>query len=190
MSAADPSTHAGAPRRPRWLIALGAAALVLIVVGLVLVLSDSGKKSKPVKPGAAPEQVSAARLRAFAAGAGHPVYWAGDRAGTRLELTDTARGNVYVRYLTGAAVAGSPKAAFLTVGTYPKADAYATVRSQSTKKQARRVSVPGGGLAVWNPASRSVYVAYPDAAYLVEVYGPKRGQALRLVTDGAVVPVR
>ncbi len=165
--------------------------VVLAVVAVLLaVLSSSGDEGAVVKPGDPPTVVSATQLRRFAADSGQPVYWSGERAGTRLELTDTARRDVYVRYLTGGAAAGTPSPAYVTIGTYPKADAYVTVRRQSVKAKARRATVPGGGLAVWNPASRSVYVGYPNVASLIEVYAPASGQAVRLVRDGAIVRVR
>ncbi len=161
-----------------------------LVAVLLVVLLVSDEETAVVEPGDPPTAVSATELRRFAAEGGQPVYWTGERAGTRLELTDTAKRNVFVRYLTGGAAAGVPSPAYVTVGTYPKADAYATVRRQSVKSQARRAAVPGGGLAVWNPESRSVYVAYPNVASLIEVYAPVSGQAARLVRDGSLVRVR
>lgn len=157
---------------------------------MLAVVLSSGDGAPVTRPGDGPKTVSPAELRRFAADGGQPVYWAGERAGARLELTDTAQRNVFVRYLTGGAAAGVPSPAYVTVGTYPKTDAYATVRRQSVKKQARRAAIPGGGLAVWNPASRSVYIGYPGVASLIEVYAPADGQAVRLVRDGAIVRVR
>lgn len=189
---ATPSTHAeahGSGRRRR----IAALALVLAVVVVAVPLAVrlmSSDDPAVVTPGDPPTVVSPAELRRFADDGGQPVYWAGERAGARLELTGTASRNVFVRYLTGTAAAGVRSPAYVTVGTYPKADAYATVRRQSGKAKARKAAVPGGGLAVWNPASRSVYVGYPGVASLVEVYAPAGGQAVRLVRDGAIVRVR
>lgn len=120
-----------------------------------------------------------------------PVYWAGARSGSRLELTRTKDGEIYVRYLTGTAKLGDSRAAFLTVGTYPFADAYQAVKKISKKPGATVEHNPDGGLVVTNPDSpTSVYLAYPDQDFQVEVYDPDPKRALGLATSGAVRPIR
>lgn len=119
------------------------------------------------------------------------IFWAGDQPGTSdLELTQTADGNVYVRYLTGKATIGTPKPSYLTVGTYPFADAFHALKVIGKRPGAVTKNVADGGLAVTNTnAPTSVYLAYPDQNFQVEVYDPDPKRALDLVTSGDIQPV-
>jgi hypothetical protein len=121
----------------------------------------------------------------------HPIFWAGDQPGTSdLELTQTADGNVYVRYLTGNAPIDTPKPSYLTVGTYPFPDAYHALKVVADEPGAVTKDVADGGLAVTNTNSpTSVYLAYPDQEFQVEVYDPDPTKALDLVTSGDIQPV-
>jgi hypothetical protein len=121
-----------------------------------------------------------------------PVYWAGDQPGTTdLELTQTADGNVYVRYLTDNADIGAPKPSYLTVGTYPFGDAVQALRKIAKEPGAKTFNVPNGGLALQNSNSpTSVYVAYRDEkGFEIEVYDPDPARALDLVKSGDIQPV-
>lgn len=121
-----------------------------------------------------------------------PVYWAGDQPDTTdLELTQTADGNIYVRYLTGDAPVGTPKPSYLTVGTYPFGNALHAIKVIAKEPGAQTFNVANDGLAVQNTSSpTSVYVAYPDAkAYEIEVYDPDPTKALDLVKSGTIQPV-
>jgi len=121
-----------------------------------------------------------------------PIYWAGDQSGTSdVELTKTADGNVYVRYLTGNADIGTPKPSYLTVGTYPFGDALHAIDVIAKEPGAKTFTVAGGGTAVQNTsAPTSVYVAYPDEkSYEIEVYDPDPAKALDLVKSGDIQPV-
>lgn len=138
----------------------------------------------------APRIVTADELRAFAAAEDGPVYWAGERAGARYELTRTADGRVYVRYLAAGTEAGSTDAGFLTIGTYPQADALSTLKATAARRGSTDVAVGGGGAgAVLRGSPDSVYLAYPGVAAQIEVFDPKGG-ARALAQDGAVVAVR
>lgn len=121
-----------------------------------------------------------------------PIYWAGDQSGTSdIELTQTADGNVYVRYLTGNADIGTPKPSYLTVGTYPFGDALNAVKTIAKEPGAQTFDVPNRGFAVQNSNSpTSVYVAYPDdKGFEIEVYDPDPAKALDLVESGDIQPV-
>jgi len=121
-----------------------------------------------------------------------PIYWAGDQPGTTdLELTQTADGNVYVRYLTGNAAIGTPKPSYLTVGTYPFDNAIHALDTIAKQPGAKTFQVPNNGLAVQNSTSpTSVYVAYPDEkGFEIEVYDPDPATALDLVQSGDIEPV-
>jgi hypothetical protein len=125
-----------------------------------------------------------------AASATHPVYWAGPRAGQTYELTRTSDGRIYVRYLPEGVKAGDPRPQFLTVGTYPRANAFAELKRAANADGASSRPLPQGGLAVVSPGSSSVYFGYPGARYQVEVYAPSAGSARQLVFGGQVVPIR
>jgi hypothetical protein len=134
-----------------------------------------------------PELVRPAGLEALAGELGHPVYWAGRRAGAGLELTRRG-GNVFVRYLPAGARVGEERP-LLTVATYPLADAFAATRSAATGGVP--VPVGGGGIAFYSrERPTSVYLAYPGSEVQVEVFSPSARQARDLVASGAVTPVR
>src|SRR5204863_10120958 len=121
--------------------------------------------------GTKPVEVSEAQLSALADKLGQPVYWAGVQPDTKLELTQSKDGRIYVRYLTGNAKIGDPKRSFLTVGTYPYKDAYTTVEGLSNAPGATVEHVGDSGLAVAeSSAPTSVYFAQQDEDFQVEVY--------------------
>ena len=87
-------------------------------------------------------------LKALAARLGHPIYWAGPRAGYTYELTQTPSGKVYIRYLPSGTKVGDPRPRFLTVATYPFPGAYAAVAK-------RRRAQPGSAsrMEAWPPST-------------------------------------
>jgi hypothetical protein len=138
-----------------------------------------------------PHAATLSGLRATAKALGHPLYWAGSRANTTYELTVTPGGLAYVRYLTAGAKIGDPRAKFVTVGTYPKANAYRVLASARTIKNARVQSFGNGQLAVSYPnRPGSVYVARRNSNLMVEVFAPVSRGAENIVRAGLVVPVR
>lgn len=167
------------------LLALGFAAFL---IGLLLVGGDD--KGSQSAGNASVSGVSEAELRAFAASSPTPVYWAGPRAGQTYELSRTTDGRVYVRYLPAGVKVGDPRPRFLTVGTYPVANAFSGLKRISRAPGASTRPLPRGGMAVLNPATPSVYFGYPGAKYQVEVFAPSAASARRLVFEGQIVPVR
>jgi hypothetical protein len=139
---------------------------------------------------ATPSIVTVGRLRAVAAASAVPFYWVGSRSGTRLELTRAAGGTVFVRYLPPGVPAGDSRG-FLTIATYPEANAFGDVERAATANAASKtVSLAGGGIAVYDPPNATnVHLAYPGQPYQIELYAPQHGLALRLVESGAVRPV-
>ena len=114
-----------------------------------------------------------------------PFYWAGARQSTTYELTPGGR--IFVRYLSGGAKVGDRRAKFLTIATYPAANAFAQIKSVANKKGIVTLELPHGGLAVLNPKRpTSVYLGYPGVAYQVEVFSPKLGEARSLVEHGEI----
>ena len=114
-------------------------------------LVRSGAVTAVPLPGV-PRVVSTSQLAGFATSRGSRIYWAGARAGTVVELTETRAGNVFVRYLRSASELGARDARFLVVATYPRRGALAGIRAAGRRPGAVTVRVPGGGLAVYERA--------------------------------------
>ncbi len=120
-----------------------------------------------------------------------PIYWAGEQAGTELELSVPEEGRTYVRYLTGGAQAGDPQPNFLTVGTYAFAEPIPALEELAKKPGGVQRSIPGGGIAYFNrKGPTSVYVAYPGQEVQIEVFDPNPARAKQLATSGAIVPIK
>ncbi len=175
-------------------VRIGLAALIGVAVLVVLgiTLADGGDDScgAEVPGNGQPVSLSRGELSCNADKLGHLAYWVGPRppAGS-YEVTSSPDGRVFVRYLTGGAEAGDKRPDFLTVGTYSLTDAVGALeRAQSadaSKKLTREdgyTLLSGGGL--------SAYVVFDDEPDLqIEVYSPKRGEALRLASTGALEPL-
>ncbi len=135
-----------------------------------------------------PVLLSANELGGRARQLGREVYWVGPRAGVSYELSRTPDRRTYVRYLPDGVKAGA-SGRYLTVGTYPVANAYAATEALATHG-ATKTKLKGGGIAVFDPAHpSSVYVAYRSGDTQIEVYSPTPGAARSIVTAGAVAPV-
>ena len=187
-----PASASGATVSGRWgkLRIAGLTALVAaIVLILVLLIAGGDDEDTAVTPGE-PRIVSVDELQAFAEQLGHEVYWAGERPGTELELTETEGGDVYIRYLTEGAEAGDPAADFLTIGTYPVEDAVGSLETIAQEPGAIKQRAPDGRLLVTKRSElTSVYLAEPGSELQVEVYDPDTQVPLELALSGAVVPV-
>jgi hypothetical protein len=173
----------------RQLVVLGAAVvLAATLVGWLLL--DNGK-GKPTDVAAGPALVSAAQLASAAHALGRPIYWAGPRDDSSYELTVTDSGRVYVRYLPRGTAAGDHRADFLTVGTYPGDHAYEDLKKVSTGPAVHSNLLDGGGLLVApKRLPKSVYLAYPQGQYQVEVYDSSAGTARTLALNGLVTEIR
>jgi hypothetical protein len=172
---------------------IGAVLAVALVAGFVAwLLLRSDTTSKPGSPTAAVATiVPTGRLRELAATLDHPLFWAGRRPGMGYELTRTAAGNIFIRYLPPNARAGDPRPAFLAIGTYPVPDAFARTRTAGKRTGAVAVGLKGGGIAVYDSARpTSVYFAYPDSKVQVEVFDPNGRTARNLVVYGRIVPIK
>ena len=172
-------------RRPR--IRLGAVVALLLLAGLIVWLvargagtssSDNTEKTKPVA-------VSAAGLATLASALRSPIYWAGPKADSTYELTKTAAGRVYVRYLPKGVDVGADDP-YLTIGTYPFNGAYNATSNLAKGPNAVRVPVGGGGVAFYSKdMPTSVYVAYPGSDFQIEVYDPSPAAAPPAARIGA-----
>jgi hypothetical protein len=137
------------------------------------------------------KSVSATQLQSLADDAGHEIYWAGPEAGMTYEFTQTSDGRTYVRYLPRRVKAGDPRPRFLTVGTYPQSNAFATLKATAAKSAGKTVKLSGGALA-WIGAKvpTSVYIARPGDDVLVEFFDPSASRARQLATSGQITTVR
>jgi hypothetical protein len=107
------------------------------------------------------------------------------------ELTVTKKGDAYVRYLTAGIKAGDLRPNFVTVGTYPQANAYQVLAAAKRVKNARIQTLSNGALAVsYATRPKSVYLAKPGSKYMVEVFAPVSRGAETLVRSGLIVPVK
>ena len=175
------------PRRlsPGVLAAAIVAAVAVAVVALVVALGDDGGGTDTA-PGR-PREVSVPELRDFAGSKPEPVYWAGPIDGTKLELTETSQGHVFIRYLPELAPVGDDKPLYATVGTYGRRGALEAVRRAGRRRGIVTRRVPGGGLAVWSLARpTSVYVAFPGSQHLIEVFHPNQRNARQLALSGRI----
>ncbi len=135
------------------------------------------------------EIVSPESLRETASSA-IPIYWAGEQAGTELELSRPDKDRTYVRYLTGGAEAGDKRAGFLTIGTYAQPNAAASLRRQAKRSDGTIARAPDNATIYYDRGnSQSIYLAYPGAPVEVEVFDPSFKRALRLVESGQIVAV-
>ncbi len=170
---------------------LGALIAVGLVAFLVSWVAMNRADDTPSVPGSGASAASESELKALADSVAHPVYWAGPKEGYTYELTRTTNGLVYVRYLPEGTEVGDPNSRFLTVGTYPRAGAFAELQRAAKAKGAVSLKVGDDGLAVFSQSRpTSVYLGYPDAKYQVEVFSPSPDEARRLALSGQIVPVR
>jgi hypothetical protein len=144
-----------------------------------------------VQPQANSVAATPAQLAALSKELGHDIFWAGPRHGYTYELTRTKDGNIYIRYLPPGVPVGAGSADFLSVGTYPQADAFATIKQAEKRAGETVTKLRGGSVAVQNKAApTSVYFSHPGSKLLVEVYDPNATRAKRVVVAGKVQPLR
>jgi hypothetical protein len=176
-------------RSLRVLLAAAIVAAVAAVVGLVWVLAgDDG--SSPLPDTTEPIAVTEQQLRDFADEVDRPVYWAGASDTETYELTRLSNGNVYIRYLAEGTEIGDPAPKYTTVVTYPSETAFATLDEGSKRNDATAFRFQSGALAVtYRETPTSVYFAFPDPPYLVEVFDPSPRRARQLVRSGQVAVI-
>ncbi len=163
-----------------------AAALVvlLLTIGIVLwlALRDTGGSSSSLSSSAA--SVSPAAIGKLATSVRHPVFWVGPRSGYTYELTRTAKGSIFIRYLPDGVKVGADKP-YLTVATYPFPGAFAATQKLAKEQRSTAIPIARGGVAVPSKSyPQSVHVAYPGVDYQIEIYDPTAGTATNLVTSG------
>lgn len=172
---------------PRGASTVGCSVVaILLALGLTACGGANTKKATSA-PAAG---VSAGQLAALGNTVGHPVYWAGPVASDTYELSQTKDGRIYIRYLPQGVNVGDSRPNFLTVGTYPQSNAYATLKATARAQGVATVTVTGGGLAFQDKKHpTSVYLAYPGSRYQIEVYDPSGDRARQLVVAGKIAPL-
>jgi len=182
-----PAPELRRPHLPLVVLGIALAGVVAAVAGLLL---ESDGSADVATTNGVPVLVSPAQLEWVAASVDHPVYWAGPRPGFRYELTTTAPGRIFVRYLPSGVAAGDPRPDFLTVGTYPGASSFADLRRAANRDGVISVGLDHGGLVVSAAQrSRSAYLGFEGERYQVEVYAPSTGTARDLILAGDIIPV-
>jgi hypothetical protein len=182
-----------APRRASRYALFGALALVAVAVAVAIAAvlgqrggSPAATTTQDAVASIGPVVLSASELTARAAALDQPVYWLGPSPGDRYELTRTATNDVYVRYLPPGVKAGTQRASYVEVGTYPYKGALAAVKA-AAKGHLLTVAGRKGGIAEADRGRRSsVYVAFPHLDYEIEVYAPRAKGARELATSGAL----
>jgi hypothetical protein len=175
-------------REPRAAALIGIA--LAVAIGAFLLLRGDDDDSSGPEPTNGAEAASVEDLQTIADAADHPVYWAGEQEGQQYELTITAEGNIFIRYLDPSTPIGSADIASLTIGTYPVPDAYNALQGLADQKGSITDTTPDGGYVLTNKNNpNSVYVAFPGEDFEVEVYDPDPKKAREVATSGAIVPI-
>ncbi len=164
------------------------AVAAAVGFGAWLLLRDDGD--------AAPEQgertvaaVSEQGLRALADALGGPMYWLGPQSGASYELTQTASGGVFVRYLPPGVAVGSADP-YPFVATFSVRDAFAVTTAEANKPGSVKIPVAGGEVAFYSRTTpENIYLAFPNSDHQIEVYDPNPARGRRLVSKDRVVPV-
>jgi hypothetical protein len=177
--------------RVRASAAIAIAALIGFGVWLAVRGSGSSSSTAPTTlttPRVGAVAISQSGLQTLSSASGQPIFWAGPKSGYTYELTKTSDGRVYVRYLPSGVALGSDTP-YLTIGTYPVANAYSVTKALAAKSGTAAVHVGNGGIAFYSKsAPTSVYLAYPGVDYQVETYSPSAAEARQLVASGQVAP--
>ena len=182
--------------RARWgqrylpLLILAVALVIAAVVVAVLLLQGPGTTALPA-PNSGPAIVSQGQLERLAVSLSQPAYWAGPKSGYSYELTRTASGRIFIRYLPKGVRAGDPRPNFLVVATYSQVGSFFDLQRAGKQKGSVSVPLDKGGVVVFSTAKpTSVYFGYPNSSYQVEVYDPSGNTARSLVLAGKVKPIR
>jgi hypothetical protein len=169
-------------------VRIGAVIAIGIAAGLGIWLGtrDEGNHSSATTTNVVP--ISPSGLQTLVGALHRPIYWAGEQAGKTYELTQSAKGDIYVRYLPPDAKIGATQP-YLTVGTYPVANALGLIAKGARQAGSVRVPFKAGAAYYASKDPNSVYLAVPGSNYEIEVFDPSPAEARRLVTSGKIVAV-
>lgn len=131
-----------------------------------------------------PTIVTPKQLKQFS-GDHYPLYWAGTRPNTKLELTWTSKDATFVRYIPTTASAGD-KGRYLTVATYGDVDGYTALTSAEKKVAGVTRGQNGAVIAVFKKQPNSTYFSFKNAGFQVEVFSPRAGESKSLTDGGSI----
>ena len=177
-----------ATRRSRLVTLVVVLAAAGLAAGLVLTQTGgNGQAESTTTPSSV--VLTAGGLASFAKAHGSPIYWIGPSLGADYEVTTSPDGRVFLRYVPAGAQPQA-QAAYVSVGTYPFANAYAQTLRAGGRKGFARMRTGGGAVAIYAKARpTNIYLAFPGINYQVELFDPKPTEARRVVLAGGVVPV-
>lgn len=178
------------------------SAVVAIAVGVAIggwLLTRGGGHSTPttstttatgvhtVTP-IGPVSIAPGDLKRLSAALHQPIYWVGPETGYSYEVTVTANGSVYVRYLPPGVKIGDPRSNFLIVSTYPFPNALSALKGVAN---GHGHTLANGVFALPDPAyAESIHLAYPNVEYQIEVYDYVPARARQVALSGRVQAVR
>ena len=168
-----------------------ALAVVGVGVGIVVTRTGSGSPSAPKTTTTAPATtlLTQSGLEELARTLGRPLFWVGPQPGADYELTSSPDGRLFLRYLPAGSKAGA-QGNYLSVGTYPFANAYAaTVRAAGRQGFAQLNAGPGAAAVYAQGRPTNVFLAFQNLNYQIELFHPQAAEARRLVVERHVVPV-
>lgn len=174
---------------------IGVAGLIALVVVVVLLINalggDDGGEETAAASGEEVVALSEAELRAKVAESGATVYWVGAMPNTTsFEYTRTADDRFYVRNLSEDAEAGDPRPDFVTIGTYPVADAKGALKVAEEAAPDQKIVRKDGYEVLADKGASSAYVVFDEQPDLqVEVFAPNPGEARLLAMSGALGPI-
>jgi hypothetical protein len=188
-------------RRGRRALRIGAVVVLAfaVAVGVWLGIRNRNDGNHPASTSSSTQpavhssvgRATAQSLTALSRLQRRPIYWAGPSRRTKLELTQTTNGRIYVRYLPQKVKIGDRRGRYLIIGTYRVPNAYRAIQNAAKEPGAHLIRLRGRTLAVYNESSRTnVYFALPNSNYQVEVYDPNPNRALALVRSGKIRPIR
>ena len=169
---------------------LGPTAILAVVALAALVgwLVLESRSSDSTTDDNVPVALSADGLATLAAAVPQPIYWVGPSGAGSYELTRSLD-RTYVRYLPAGVAVGDPRP-FLTVGTYTMSNAYEVMKRTFGTPGNEVVDTPKGGIAVIDESRpTSVYVAYPNTDFQIEIYSPDAAQARDFAVSDKAQPV-
>lgn len=166
------------------------AAVVALVAWLATRGDDQASGDGKAPLARATRVVSPEDLAVAASRLAQPIYWAGSRAGSELELEELPEGGARVSYPPAGEASGTDSSAVLTIGSYPLAAPEAALRAFAARPGAIvRHAKDGGEVVTSRERPTSVYFVSADRSVQVEVYDPSPRRAMRLALSGLVRPV-
>jgi hypothetical protein len=168
-------------------IAVVVLACVGVLLGVLLVRDDGDDGGEEEASPVSAKIVTPAELSSLSASGPSPIYWAGERPDTELELTEE-EDRFYLRYLEAGAEAGT-EAEVLTIGTYLLEDPRGSLEEVATSSTAIvRQAADGREVVSSEENPNSVYFVSPDNSAQIEVYDPSAKAAMNLALSGDVRP--